>query len=247
MARSLESLVWLRLGLGEFALVVSHCFDLKIRWISNRILTVATRLHLKFHGIGAGPQRPRPDQVNWVICPDSWLVEVALDTVRQCWRGWGVVWWVGKGKRGEEQQFHGAWQWQSGKLLCCPIKLAALCGFRPTHATRFMLHAPRSTHATCRLPYTVASCATRISYRMQISLLLQVKAVCAVAFFPAICSQDKRFNYKMRLDACDFLTGERARHVNKRRGARGDGREVSGTGGLPEVAANPSKWWMTLW
>lgn len=37
MARSLESLVWLclerelGLGLGEFALVVSHCFDLKIR------------------------------------------------------------------------------------------------------------------------------------------------------------------------------------------------------------------------
>lgn len=54
MARSLESLVCVCLALGEFALVVSHCFDLKIRWISNRILTVATRLHLKFRGI-VGP------------------------------------------------------------------------------------------------------------------------------------------------------------------------------------------------
>lgn len=85
-----------------------------------------------------------------------------------------------------------------------------------------MLHAPHAAHsihcctlcvplefhATCKFPCccAVASC----------------KAVFAVAalFFPAICSQDKRFNYKMRLDACDFLTGEWARHVNKRR-ARG--------------------------
>lgn len=141
--------------------------------------------------------------------------------MRQCWRGWVTMCCGGERRRVEEHQFHGAWQWQSGKLLCCPIKLVALCGFRPTHATRSMLHAPRCTLHTCNKPVAVAPCATRISCHMQISLLLQVKAV---AFFPAICSQDKRFNYKMRLDACDFLTGEWARHVNKRQGA------ISGTG-----------------
>lgn len=172
-------------------LVVSHCFDLKIRWISNRILTVATRLHLKFRGI-VGPQ-PRADQVNWVICPDSWLVEVALDTVWQCKRGAWVqrkkfMRWRGGGK---EQQFHGAWQWQSGKLLCCPIKLVALCGFRPTHATRSMLH---TLHTPDILLHVV--CATRISCHMQISLLLQVAVA---AFF----SQRSAVRIKDSITRCD--------------------------------------------
>lgn len=175
-------------------LVVSHCFDLKIRWISNRILTVATRLHLNFHGI-VGPQ-PRADQVNWVIRPDSWLVEVALDTVWQCQRGAWVqrkkfMRWGGGGK---EQQFHGAWQWQSGKLLWCPIKLVALCGFRPTHATRSMLHTLHTPHYTAR-----CLCHSNFMPHANFLVVAALLQVAVAAFF----SQRSAVRIKDSITRCD--------------------------------------------
>lgn len=144
--------------------------------------------------------------------------------MRQCWRGWVTMCCGGERRRVEEHQFHGAWQWQSGKLLCCPIKLVALCGFRPTHATRSMLHAPRSTMHTPYVQQARRRCTVCHSNFMPHANFAVVASKGSRFFFPAICSQDKRFNYKMRLDACDFLTGEWARHVNKRQGA------ISGTG-----------------
>lgn len=85
-----------------------------------------------------------------------------------------------------------------------------------------MLHAPHAPY------YTVARCVCHSNFMPHANfvvavVLLQVARQFSQSlhfFFPAICRQDKRFNYKMRLDACDFLTGEWARHVNKRR-ARG--------------------------
>lgn len=87
-----------------------------------------------------------------------------------------------------------------------------------------MLHAPHAAHSIlhcCTLCVPLEFHAT-CKFRCCCCAVASCKAVFAVAalFFPAICRQDKRFNYKMRLDACDFLTSEWARHVNKRR-ARG--------------------------